>query len=81
MSKEKPFERKIPALYKKSAVDLLMFAYVCGFRRGRPGDNYKNMIECFLEDFELDEDDYSIECAIRTYQRLRKDYFKLLKNG
>ena len=80
MSKQKPFERVIPAMYKKHAIDLLLFAYVCGFQRGRPGDNYKNMINCFLKDFDLSEDDYPIECALITYRRLRKDYFNLLKH-
>ena len=74
MSKEKPFENRIPAFYKKNAIDLMLFAYVMGMRRGLPAVKIGKSIELFLNDFGLTEDDYPIESAIRTHTRITEDF-------
>jgi hypothetical protein len=80
MSKEKPFENRIPAFYKKNAVDLMLFAYVCGMRRALPAVKTNKCVELYLNEFELSEDDYPLRSAIVTYERLLKDYFTSKKS-
>jgi hypothetical protein len=80
MSKEKPFENKIQAFYKKNAIDLVMFGYVLGMRRGLPAVNINKSIELFLDEFGLSEDDYPLRSAIVTYERILKDYWTSKKS-
>lgn len=75
MSKEKPFENKILAFYKKNAIDLVMFGYVTGCQDTLPSLKTNRCVERFLKKFDLNEDDYSIESALRTYTRILKDYW------
>lgn len=78
MSKEKPFENKIPAFYKKNAVDLMMFGFVRGVKHTLPSmdrDSATNRcVESFLKEFGLTEDDYPIESAMRTHTRITEDF-------
>jgi hypothetical protein len=72
MSREKPFENRLPALYKKTAVDLIMFGYVLGLRRGLPAVTIQKALNCFLNDFGLEED-YHLESAKVSYFRITRD--------
>jgi hypothetical protein len=78
VSKEKPFENKIPAFYKKNAIDLILFGYVIGMRRGLPAVKISKSIELFLDDFGLQED-YPMDSAIRTHTRVTEDFLWLDK--
>ena len=74
MSKEKPFENKIPAFYKKNAIDIAMFGWVLGMRRGLPAVKTNKSIELFLHEFKLSEDDYPLRSALVTYERIQKEF-------
>jgi hypothetical protein len=73
VSKEKPFENRLPAFIKKNAIDIMLFGYVCGMRRGLPAVNINKSIELYLDDFGLQED-YPFESAQRTYTRIAEDF-------
>ncbi len=74
MSKEKPFENKIPAFYKKNAIDIGMFFYVMGMRRGLPAVKTTKCVELFLNELKLGEDDYPLRSALVTYERIQKEF-------
>jgi hypothetical protein len=73
VSKEKPFESKLSAFYKKTAIDLMMFGYVMGMRRGLPAVKIGKSVELFLDEFGLQED-YPLDSAIRTHTRITEDF-------
>ena len=79
MLKEKLFENRIQAFYKKNAIDLMLFAYVKGSKHALPAmdkDSATNRcVESFLKEFDLSEDDYPLRSAIVTYERILKDYW------
>ncbi len=81
MSKEKPFEGKIQAFYKKNAIDLAMFGFVEGIKWALPAmDRSTHKCICgFLAKFGLTEDDYPIDSAMRTYTRISEDFLWLDK--
>jgi hypothetical protein len=79
MSKEKPFENRIPAFYKKNAIDMALFGYVKGMRRGLPTVKINKSIRLFLDDFGLNEDEYPEDSAVRAYTRIAEDFLWLDK--
>jgi len=74
MPKEKPFENKIESLYKKSSIDLMMFAWVSAITKILPAVRQVKAIEMFQEWMGLSEDDYPAECAKVTYSRIKQDF-------
>ena len=74
MTKQKPIIQTIPALYKRSAEDLMMYGYVLGMQRGLPTVSTQKCIEMFMREFKLSEDDYSRDSACVTFRRLRGEH-------
>jgi hypothetical protein len=79
MPKEKEIEKSIPAFYKKSAVDLCMFSYVQGFMGhcrliAFPTTRVRDAIKLFMKEYNLNEEDYPIETAIRNYSKIASDF-------
>jgi len=74
MAREKRIFFNVPALYKRQALDHLMFGYVHGVKRAVPSATIKDCILMFMEDNELPEDSYSLETAMRTFQRMAVEY-------
>jgi len=72
--KEKPIEKKIRNFYKKSAIDLCMFAYVQGFTDALPNVKIKDAICFWMKKYNISEDDYPIGTAIKIYFRIRQDF-------
>ncbi len=74
MPKEKRIFFDVPKMYKRQCLDHLMFGYVHGIRRGLPSVSIVDAIEMFKEDNSLTEEDYPMESAYKTYDRMRKEY-------
>lgn len=74
MPKEKPIERSINSFYKKRAIDLLMYGFVQGFVTALPNVSIKQAVCVFLKVYNLSEDDYPYETAVKNYSIVNKDF-------
>ena len=79
MPREKGLYVHLPRLLKRQAVDLMMLGYVMGYRHTSPIPvlQIKRGIEKFKEDMGFSEDDYPLQSAIVTYDRMLDEYNKM----
>lgn len=80
MSKDKPIERIIPAMYKKKAIDQLLFGFVQGAQAALETVSTEEAILMFLKAYNLSEDDYPLRSARRTVERMKTDYIEIIKS-
>ncbi len=80
MPKETTIEAAIPRLYKRPALNLLMFGYVRGAREVLHTVTVKQAISDFMDLFDLDHDQYNIDSALVTFHRMQRELFDILKN-
>ena len=80
MSKIKPIEERIPALYRRSAIDQMMFAFVQGCRKTLVTLTIQEGIKMFMETYGLTDDDYPVETARTTFFRMQKEYISLFQD-
>jgi len=68
----------IPKLYKRQALDLLMFGFVQGMFAAMPSLSLKDCLIMFMRRYKLSEDDYHYDSARVTYDRMNKEFFDCL---
>jgi len=73
MPKIKPFEGRIPAFYRRSALDLMMFAHVNAVRHHKDLSLVDAIID-FLDYYGIDSYEYNIETVEVAYQRIRNNF-------
>ena len=73
MPKTNAYEGKIPAFYRRKTIDMLMFAHVTALHE-RYDVKLEDAIDDFLDLYGVDEDDYPIESARTTYNRIRNNF-------
>jgi hypothetical protein len=64
----------MPKLYKRQALDLMMFGFVNGMQSALPSMSLKNCLVYFQKRHNLSEDDYNLDSARITYYRMQKDF-------
>jgi hypothetical protein len=69
---------EVKPLYKKNALDLIMFGYVMGMLRVIPTMTALEGIKMFIEDNDLSEEEYPFESAKTAFYMMRAEY---VKNG
>lgn len=74
MAKEKPYEKKINAFYKKNSIDLMMFSWVTAVTKILPAVTRSQAIDMFMAWIELSEDDYPMNSAKITYSRIKQNF-------
>lgn len=79
MPKEHRIFIDVPRLYKRQALDHIMFGYVTGIRRVLPSESIKKCIIRFLEDNEMSEDDYSLDSALKSFFRMQEECYATKK--
>ena len=73
MPKEKPFMGCIPKIYKKNAENLGLFFWINAQKQIVPTITIEQAIWNYFRFTELE--DWDVESARTTYERLQKDYF------
>lgn len=73
MPKVKPYERRIPAFYRKSAIDLMMFAHVTAIMNNTDM-TIRDAIEDFMTLYGINYDDYPIDSALVSYNHIRNNF-------
>jgi hypothetical protein len=79
MDNEERIMAAIPKLYKRTALDLLMFGFVNGMKTALPSMTTKACLAMFQKKIILTEDEYPLDCARVTYQRMQNEYIDLKK--
>lgn len=74
--REKKIMFDIPTLYKKQAIDLILFGYVCGMTRAMPAMSAVEAIQMFLDDNSISEDEYPKQSAQVAFYRMRAEFVK-----
>lgn len=77
MAKETQIEKTIPKLYKRNALNLMMFAFVRGVRATLHTITISNAIRMFMENMELSGEEYDSESARSTFHLLQKELINL----
>lgn len=78
MNKGLPQERvkiSIPKMFKRQALDNLLFGFIEGMKAALPSLTINECIEMFQYKFDLSEDEYPLRSAWQTYNRMTKEYF------
>ena len=73
MPKRTQIENLIPALYKRSVLNIALFAYIRGVRSTLPTLTLAQAVDMFMEDWGLDEDEFNRNSALTTYDRMQKE--------
>lgn len=75
MPKEKELTKSIANIYKKNAESLLLFAWVKGQKSIVPTVTLDQAILSYFRYMGISIDEWDIESARTTYNRLQKDFF------
>ena len=80
MSKIKPCLKKIPAFYRKQAVDIMLFAHVTALQKYQM--SVVDAIIDFRNTYDLDEDDYPLDSARVSYTNMKNAFlWRGIKEG
>jgi hypothetical protein len=74
--KNQYLDKHIPALYRKTALDIMIFTFIDAQRFTIPGISIENSALSFLKRYDIDEGDLSIEKIRKTYTRIQKELFE-----
>ena len=73
MPKLSNIESLIPALYRRTALNQMMFAFVLGVRNTLHTITVKDAVLMFMKEFNLTEELFSVDSALVTYNRMLKE--------
>ena len=73
MPKPKKYIDKIPAFYRRDTLDILLFAHVTAMRARRKM-TIRAAIDDFFDLYGFGEDDYPMESALVTYNRIYHNF-------
>ena len=73
MPKVKPYEKRIPAFYRRSALDLILFAHITAICK-HTDLTIKDGIDDFFDTYGIDHEDYPFESALTIYNNVRNNF-------
>ena len=73
MPKVKKYEGRIPAYYRRSALDLMLFTHVTAMCE-RNKMILEEAIEDFFDLYGISTEEYPLESALTTYNRVRNNF-------
>lgn len=73
--------KSIPKFWKRNQVEALMYGYVSAFLLNFPLVSVEKALVKFYEDFKIDEDEWPLETARKTYNRMKAEYFESIKTS
>lgn len=71
--------KSIPRIYKRQALDLMLFSFVNGMKAAMPSLQTRDCIRIFIHEHNLSGDDYSLEGARVKYYSMLKDFSEMQK--
>lgn len=73
MSRQTEIEKIIPAIYKRSTLNLLFHGYIKGVKSTLHTMTTNAAIDMFMDDFGLNDDEFNRDSAIVIYDRMQKE--------
>lgn len=73
MPKDKPYLKKIPNFYRKTALDIMMFAHVNAIMNNT-NMTIENAIYDFMNLYGISVDDFPIDSAKVSYNKIRNNF-------
>lgn len=67
---------RVPALYRRTSLDLLMFGYVSGVRAMDESKSTAQAICMFRAEWGMFESDYPLKSACSSYNRMLNEFKK-----
>jgi hypothetical protein len=80
MPKEKSLTKLIPNIYKKNVENLGLFFYVKAQKQIIPTVTLEQSILSYFRFADIDIDEWDLESAKTTYNRLQKEYYRDCKS-
>ncbi len=81
MPKQINIQLSIPALYKRSALNHLMFGFVTGVRATLHTVTIKEAVYMFMDAYGLSHEDYNSDSALITFNRMQKELLNIKKSS
>ena len=81
MSKVKPVERDIAAIYRQNALDLILLGSMLTTKHILPSSSHVEQIDVFMEVFGLEEDDLPLATARSSHYTTLHNYLEARRNG
>lgn len=70
----------IPKIYKRKAIDLLMFGFVQGMKAALPSLTIQECLVMFQKKVDVCDYKYPLESARTVYNRMQKEYTENITN-
>lgn len=70
----------LPKFLTRKSFDLCMFGYIRGVKKNMPTVSVSKIVEQFMNDFNLDPDDFNTDSARVTYEQMNNEFMQMLKN-
>lgn len=74
MPKENKVESKIGAIYKKNALNLLLYGFVTGVRATLHTVTIEKAVGMFMEAYELSDEDFNCDSAVASFGKMQKEF-------
>jgi hypothetical protein len=68
----------VPKLYRRNALDLMMFGFIEGVKTAMPTLTIQQCIILFNKKINTPNEDYSIEVDRNKYNRMKNEYYESL---
>jgi len=79
MPPESKIKKLIPTLYKRDALSHLLFGHINAVRYNISGATIEQAVEQFKKYYNLSEDEYPTQTAVRTYHTMTKELHELAR--
>lgn len=76
--KKESYKYSIPAFYRRSTLDVMLFTHVTAMRF-RMDLSLEEAIEDFIKMYDISHDDYPIDSALVTYNRVMNNFIYVNK--
>ena len=81
MPRNKEYENKIPAFYRKSVLDLMLFTHATAVREFQGTDDngkylmtVEQAVQNFFDTYCISDNEFPMESALTTYTRMRHNF-------
>jgi hypothetical protein len=74
MTPQERVKISIPKLYRRQALDMLMFGFVGGMKAALPSLTINECLQMFQKEHSFSEDEYPLRSAWQTYNRMMEEY-------
>jgi hypothetical protein len=75
-AKNKYIENNIPALYRRTILDVMIYTFIDAVKHTIPGISVDEAALAFSKKYKIDEDEMTLTSITRVYYRIQKELFE-----